>query len=166
MRISENTRYEDFKAFEGVITEESQKALEDAAERVYLGADGFWGLTIEKFLSIQKHGIDVIGWKNDGSVYSKYFIDALQKFIDAFTKSLENLTIQPTPQEQNASSGCLKVTFAEGMLTFVRSYFGLHSFREAEQITLADLILAKKDAYNEAVFNRNMAKQRKKAVKK
>lgn len=165
MRINANTRYEDFSAFEGIITEESRNELEKAAENVYLGADGFWGLTIEKFLSIQKHGIEVIGWKNDGSVYSKFFVDALQKFVDLFTKSLENLTVQPTPQEQKASNGCLKVTFAEGMLTFVHAYFGLHSFREAEQITLGDLLLAKKDAYNEAVFNRNLAKQRNKIKK-
>jgi hypothetical protein len=52
----------------------------------------------------------------------------------------------------------LPVEWQEGMLVFVRAYFGLKSFGEAENVTIGDYLLAKKDEYNSTIFQRNMAK--------
>ena len=53
-----------------------------------------------------------------------------------------------------AASVCYPVEFGESLLLFSREYFQLHSFKEASNINLADLLIAKKDAYNKAAFER------------
>lgn len=86
------------------------------------------------------------------------WLEMFQSFVDDFSKILERLVIQQTPEQKQASANCLPVEWQEGMLVFVRAYFGLKSFGDAENVTIGDYLLAKKDDYNTNVFQRNMAK--------
>ena len=86
------------------------------------------------------------------------WLEMFQSFVDDFSKILERLVIQQTPEQKQASANCLPVEWQEGMLVFVRAYFGLKSFGEAENVTIGDYLLAKKDEYNSTIFQRNMAK--------
>ena len=55
--------------------------------------------------------------------------------------------------------GTMPMTFSESLLIFAQNFFGLKSFKEAEKITLGEIIIAKKADYNKSVFQRNQIKQ-------
>ena len=67
--------------------------------------------------------------------------------------------------EIRAQKTCLKVSVAEGILLFVREYFSLHSFGEAENLPLSDYLIAKKDNYNKVMAQREYAKIQNEKIK-
>lgn len=79
-------------------------------------------------------------------------------FVEELGKVFQRLVVPQTPEQKQAAKGCLSVEWQEGMLIFVRKYFGLHNFTQAEQITIGDFLIAKKDDYNTTIFNRNLHK--------
>ena len=52
----------------------------------------------------------------------------------------------------------LKISWDEAILVFVRDYFGLHSFKDAERITMGEILIAKRATYNREKFQRKLAK--------
>ena len=135
---------------------EMDKIIE-AAPHAVIGAGGYYDLTIAQLAAIVNHNdTTCIVNKADEelTVYEYCTIKGLKEWFEKFVKQIKTLTIPATDQEQRASRACLEVSFVESLLLFARQYFGLHSFREAEQVTLGDVILAKKDAYNKEVFQK------------
>ena len=88
---------------------------------------------------------------------------AFEAFMIDFSTSLNKFTMKPTADEETASAACPPYMANEGLLVFVRQFFGLKNFTEAEKITLADVYLAKKSSYIAALYERrlNEAKDRK-----
>lgn len=78
-------------------------------------------------------------------------------FAKSFAKMMGRLTVPPTPDEQRAQQYCVKMTLAESVLVFAREYYGLPSLHDAERLTVNELVIAKKDAYNKAITQRKLA---------
>lgn len=91
---------------------------------------------------------------NNPSTAEVLWCEHFAEFLKTFSSIITKLTIPQTSDQKRASESCLPIEWQEGMLVFVRRYFGLKSFGEAEKVILADYILAKKDDYNETMFNR------------
>lgn len=68
---------------------------------------------------------------------------------------MQDFALKETAESRQAARGLPQFNETEGLLVFVREYFGLHNFTEAEEVTLADVFLAKKDAFIKASFERN-----------
>lgn len=73
--------------------------------------------------------------------------NALCVFLENFSKMLDDYAGKQTAEQRQAAMGLPGWNDNEGLLVFALNYFSLHSFSEAEKITLADVYLAKKDVY-------------------
>lgn len=146
------SKYADILTF---VTDESHKELMAQAAKIrdpytltlaefFSCCDGDFGCVIKDMINL--------------TTGEALWLEMFQKFVDDFSKILEKLVVPQTPEQKQASANCLPVEWQEGMLVFVRAYFGLKSFGEAENVTIGDYLLAKKDEYNTAIFQRNMAK--------
>lgn len=146
------SKYVDILPF---VTDASRKELMEQAAKI---RDPYT-LTLAEFFACADGDFEcVIKDVANLSTGEALWLDVFKAFMTDFGKILEKLVIPQTPEQKQASANCLPVEWQEGMLVFVRSYFGLKSFTEAENITIGDYLLAKKDEYNTAIFQRNMAK--------
>lgn len=154
MTVNEKTKYAEFEPTEKYLTNDAVADLKQAAERVYVN---MYALTFGQFLRISDGDFsDVLGDMSEPTVLQVYWAKRFKDFQKEFGETLKSTQVKPTPEQQRAADGLPTQTFAESMLTFGRSYFGLHSFREAENLTLGDLIIARRDAYINALYDRRL----------
>lgn len=155
MKIDFSKPYSKYVDILPFVTDESRKVLMEQAAKI---RDPYT-LTLAEFFACcdSDFGCVVKDTKNI-TTGEGLWLEIFRDFVEDFGKILERLVIPQTPEQKQASSNCLPVEWQEGMLVFVRSYFGLKSFSEAENVTIGDYLLAKKDEYNTAIFQRNMAK--------
>lgn len=155
MRVTSKTKYRKFLPYEGLLTTESETALKQQAERVYKPCHT---LTINEFFGVINGDYSVLGDMSDPSVLQVYWLKRFAEYVEIFADACKRTKIEPTPEQKQAAQGCLEMSPAEGMLVFARSYFGLHSLREAGDITINEYIMARKDTYNNALVRRNLEK--------
>lgn len=146
------------------LDDEQIEKVRAAAPEAVLGAGGFYSLTIAQWNRLTTHkDLSVISDKMldplKCNVFEYYTLEELPKFIDKYIKQLERFTLKPDAAEEAAQQVCFKVSPTEGLLLFAREYFGLHSFADAEKVTLGELLLAKKDTYNKQAFQKAYSKQ-------
>lgn len=158
MVVNEQTKWLAFQPFERYLQKGEVERLKAVAPQAVFGRDGYLSLTIADFNQIAMHG-DLTGVLGNRSeleltVFEWYAISGLKEFFEQFAKDLEKFIVKADAKEERAAAACYKTGVVEGMLIFAREYFELHSFAEAERVTLADLLLAKKDTYNRAMFER------------
>lgn len=158
MQVNNNTRWEDVSPVYAILEDASLEGLKESALKRYGVDGGFYGLTIEQLISITSGDLTAFNISGDGSAYEHIFLDELKNFLEKYLEILTSYSIKQTSDEERASKSCAEMTFAESLLIFTRGYFSLHSFTEAGKITLAELLIAKKDAYNTSVFQRMMNK--------
>ena len=164
MRITERTKYAKIAHIEKYFTARTIDGLKSAAEAKY-GA--MYDLPFATFWACQNGDFDHLGDLTNPTVLQIYWCKRFAEFQEDFAKQLQACTLPPSADETAANNGLLPVNFAEAMLVFMQSFFGLHSFKEAEQITLGELLIAKRAQYNRDKFQRNLAAiQRKKFGKK
>lgn len=165
MRITNKTELtEELENQLNCLTDESKNELTDASARFYCGENGYYSLTIADFHALISGSVEVGRFslaEHSHLVFAKFFLQGLANFAKDFVTLLSELTPPPTAEEIRANRNLLPIGIAESLLIFARSFFGLRSFAEAEQITLADLILAKKETYNKIIFERNQAQDSK-----
>lgn len=163
-RITDKTRYADFEATEPYLSERAKKAITARAEAVH---GTMMGMEFGTFWNVCNGDTGNLGDMTRPTVLQVYWLRRFREFADEITKALKGLTPPDTPEAQQASQGTLPVSFGEGMLTFLRQHFGLRSYKEAEKITMGELLIAKRAAYNAEIFRRNMAAiQRRKLSKR
>lgn len=154
------SKYVDILPF---VTDESRKELMEQAAKI---RDPYT-LTLAEFFSCCEGDFGcVIGDIENLTTGEGLWLDCFSDFLSNFEKILKRLLIPQTPEQKQASANCLPVEWQEGMLVFVRSYFGLKSFIEAEKVTLGDYLLAKKDDYNTRLFQTNLAKIQTQKIRK
>lgn len=158
MRVTEETRYADFAEFEKIARDEDLQAVEKAAVKEY---GKFYALTIGEFNRMASQPMDI---ENEPSVLRVYWLRYIERSIKAFATALENLTLPPTAEDMDVIDQLPKMSMAEAMLIFARSYFALHSFSEAERITLGEYLMAKKDEYRNALAERLRAAKMKQKI--
>lgn len=158
MVVNSDTLWIAFAPFEKYLQAGERERLQKAAPLAVIGSDGYLSLTIADFNRVAMHG----DWRSlvsskeeyEMTVFEFYTIAGLKDFFEGYARDLERFTMKPDTKEKKAQSACYKVGAVESMLVFAREYFGLHSFHEAERVTLADLLVARKDAYNKAAFQK------------
>lgn len=156
MRVTSETKYADFQPVERFVTDEQAAKIAQAAEQYYCTP---YDLTFAEFHACSRGDFsNVLGHTEEPTVLQVYWCKAFAKFCKDFAEQLQKLQLPPTPEQERAQSGLLQVDFHEGCLLFIRQYFGLQSFREAEKITIGELYIAKRDAYNTEKFRRNYNK--------
>lgn len=96
--------------------------------------------------------------KDGLTFFAKLYLEKIGDFAKDFCEKYEALTYKPTAEERKAGEACLETNFRENILVFTRNYFSLHSFTSAYEITTGEILIAKKDSYNETAFRRAMSK--------
>jgi hypothetical protein len=155
MLITKATKYKDFQGIEKYVSEKSIQALYAGAEKQF---GGMYDLEFGSFWECSNGNFEgVLGDMQEPTVLQVYWMKRFEKFVEEFAEQLKGLTITPNADEQRASAGMLKVGWAEAMLIFLKDYFGLHNFKDAERITIGEILIAKRAAYNRDTFQRNLA---------
>lgn len=154
MRVTERTLYATIQPLEKYLAEDMVEKLKRAAEN-HLG--GMYDLEFATFWACCSDDFSHLGDMRNPTVYQVYWCKRFEDFVKEFTAALKALQLPPTADERQASEGLLKATFGEAMLVFMQQWFGLKSYREAERITMGDLLIAKRAAYNQDKFRRAMA---------
>lgn len=156
MTITPATLYSEFQPVEFAVSETERAKIAEAAEAFYFGDGGFWSLSVGDFIDITNGDIEKV-CKQDGSVFAVYALRRFADFASTFVAAVEALVVPQTAEERAAMAVCREVTTAEAMLIFTRNYFGCQSFKQAATVSLGDYLIARKDAYNNAVAERKMA---------
>lgn len=147
------------------LKDEDKSKLIEAAQRVF---GSYWSMSLSDFLECQKGDFSCIGIGKRGecTVFAQYvWATGFAPFVESFVKTMKSLEVKQSGDEKRASASCLPLSFEEASIVFLQSYFGLHSFDEALRISLADYIIAKKSAYNKAIFERRMAEIQRQRLK-
>lgn len=168
MRVDARTRYEGkFQWLEPSLADGERGRLSDAAARSLFGEGGYWSMTVAEFFKVLNGDASVLIRDGGKSVFDVYALKGFDQFVKDFTDAMARLTPARTSQEAMAAASCVKMTFEQSLYVFARAYFGLPSFGMVDDLPLADILLAKTDAYNKAVFDRamiNMASKKKGAT--
>lgn len=169
MQVKNDTRYLDAAALLTVATEDTLRKIREAAPYVVLGSGGYYDMTLGQFGALLQGAepLDVFarGSYEDLTVFEYYTIAGLADFIKQYSEQLVKLT--PQPDNGDVKPSTLPMSATEALLVFAREYFGLQSFAAAEKTTLADLLIAKKDAYNKIMVQRaQIAAMKRKGIKK
>lgn len=164
MLISDKTKYADFQGVEKYVTAKSIEAIKRAAEAKF---GEMYDLTFADFYACANGDFSRIGEMKDPTVLQVYWCKRFAEFVEDFAKQLKNTVVPMTPEEKTANESLLSVSFGEAILTFLQQWFGLRSYKEAEKITLGELLIAKRAAYNRDMFSRKINEiQRRKFSKK
>lgn len=154
MTITNKTKHAEFQPVEKYLEESAVADLKKASEREYTN---MYDLTFGQFLRVSDgYFSDVLGDMSEPTVLQIYWIKRFEDFQREFGDAIKGTQVQPTKEQAEAMEGLPKQTFAESMITFARSYFGLHSFSEAENLTIGELIIARRDAYISAIYERRL----------
>ena len=162
MRITERTKYAKIAHIEKYFTAQTIDGLKSAAEAKY-GA--MYDLPFGTFWACQNGDFSHLGDLSNPTVLQIYWCKRFADFATDYAKQLQACTLPPTADETAANNGLLPVSFGEAMLVFIQSFFGLRSFKEAEQITTGELLIAKRAQFNRDKFQRNFAAIQRKKIK-
>lgn len=168
MKINPSEPYIKYVDILNHCNEETMQAFRKDAERVY-GSP--WALRIKDFFALSEGDLTYIGITSKeqtifASVRQYVWITEFREMAEQITNMLKTFTIPQSAESQRAAVKCIKMGFKEATLIFIRSYFGLKSFGEAENISVADFIVAQKDEYNTAIFKHTMAEIQHAKIKK
>lgn len=161
MKIDGQTKYEDFQAIEAAMTEESKQEIKRASEAYYKSC---YELTIDEFFGVVAGNYEILGDMSKPSVLQVYWLKRFTEFCEEFARACERLSIKD-PEAEKYNAGCVKFEPQEGMLVFLREYFGLPSFYDAGKRTIGEYLTARKDRYNALVMRRNQEAEMKRKMK-
>lgn len=154
MRITKDTPFAAIASVEKYITEKSADALKKAAEDEF---GSMYDLTFGQFWACSNGDFSILGDLAIPTVLQVYWKKRFEDFVNEFADALKKLTLPQKPDEARASQGLVKISWDEGILVFVQQWFGLKSYKEAEQITMGEILIAKRAQYNRDKFQRQMS---------
>ena len=157
MKIDEKTKWSEVENTYDYWTNETKEYVLQRVCEMH-GLTDFYEMKIGTFLNIANGNVEELNIKEDGTAFEMIFVIELKNFVQRVIEILNEFTLPQTFDEKSASKKCADLTFVESILIFVRSYFNLSSFEQAENLRICDLLIAKKDAYNNAVFQKEMIK--------
>lgn len=155
MRITERTLYATIEPIEKYFRPKMEENIMRAAEGKF---GGMYDLEFATFWACAGGDFSHLGDMRNPTVLQVYWVKRFNKFVEEITQALKGLTLTPTDEERKASEGLLKVTWGEGILVFLQQWFGLKSYKEAEKITIGELLIAKRAQYNQDLFRRKLSK--------
>lgn len=142
------------KEIDDLITDAGKKSLEAVAVSSY---GSFTDLTIGQWIRCSQGDYSCILGELTGSWLQVYWLRYFADEAKRLPETLENLSAKMGADEQRACEALMKSSLVESVLVFVRNYFGLPSFRAVEDLTIGELLIAKKAAYNEATYNKALS---------
>lgn len=154
MRIDKTTKYREFEPIEKYIWDSQKKAITNAAESLY---GHMYDLEFGEFWNVANGDFSRLGGLDDPTVFQMYWLKRFDEFTKEFAETLNKLSIKQTTEEKRAAEGCLRISWGESVLVFLQKFFGLKSFKEAEKITLGELLIAKRAQYNDDLFARRIS---------
>lgn len=155
MRITEKTKYAIFEHVEKYLTDDAVVSLKQAAERKY-GA--MYDLQFGTFYNCTQGDFSHLGNLDTPTVLQVYWCKRFADFAQEFANALKAVEIQQETDEKRASQGLLKTDWGESMLVFLQQWFCCRSYKEAEQITVGELLIAKRAQYNQDKYRRQYAR--------
>lgn len=166
MLITEKTKISEIAPFIPYFEQSSIEELKRAAEGKY-GSP--WALTLGEFFTISEGDYSCIGvdfaHPDQITAIQYYWMKSFKDMANSLKAAIDRLTVPQTPNAKIASAGCRKMSFQESVKVFCREYFGLSSFKAVDDLTLDDFLLARKDSYNRAMFDKTMAEIRERNIK-
>ena len=84
----------------------------------------------------------------ENAYYYVCFVENLRRFLNDYYTKLSKLQIAKTDIDAYAQAGNEKFYGTENCLIFARSYFGLKSFEEAENVDVQEYLLASRDNFS------------------
>lgn len=166
MKIDRDTRYNDFAPFASLLAEGEEIRLQKAAVEDKFGPDGFMAMTLGDMLAAMRGDTAPLLTDKGATVFDVFRVKAFKGFVDELIAVLRSTSMPPTAEDGALRNGTLDSTFEESVYVFCRAYFGLPSFGQVDTLKVADYILARRDDYNRAVVDRNMASAIKKGGKR
>lgn len=154
MRIDNTTKYREFEPIEKYVPDSQKKSITNAAESLY---GCMYDLEFGEFWNVANGDLSRLGSLEDPTVFQVYWLKRFEEFTKEFAETLNKLSVKQTTDEKRAAEGCLKVSWGESILVFLQKFFGLNSFKEAEKITLGELLIAKRAQYNDDLFARRIS---------
>lgn len=161
MRINVKSAY--VADVDELLKDEARAAIEAEAIKEY---GSFTALTLGKWIECTSGDYSCVLGDIHGTFLQVYWLKLFERETKVFVEALTKLSPKMDASEQRAASGLLKTTLAESLLVFVRNYFGLPSFKAAEDITLGEILIAKKASYNDTIFRKALSKIQTETAKK
>lgn len=156
MLITQETKYKEVADAEKYFTPQGVEELKKAAEDVY---GSMYDLTFSTFHACANGDFSgIFADVKDPTVLQVYWCKRFADFVQEFAEALQKMQAPQTPDEKKAAKGLLKTDWAEGLLVFLQGFFGLRSFKEAENITVGEILIAKRARFNEDMYRRNLSK--------
>lgn len=152
MKIDEDTLYAEYASYVPYISKQDQQRVAQAAQQKY---GNYYALDFDTFFGILGGDYSVIGDRTKGTAFQVLWMQGFAQFVETLSKTLEKLTIKPTTRQARAQEGTYAFDFKSNVLLFLRSYFGLHSFKEAGRLTIGEYLTARQDTYNSQLIQRN-----------
>ena len=84
----------------------------------------------------------------ENAYYYVCFVENLRRFLNDYYTKLSKLQIAKSDIDAYAQAGNEKFYGTENCLIFARSYFGLKSFEQAENVDVQEYLLASRDNYS------------------
>ena len=140
-----------------VMTDESKAQALSLARDVYGNYDD---LTLMQFLQLTEGDYTHIGIENPERVEvgQLLWMQGFADFCKIFANLCNRMQVPESPESRAAHNGEMPLSTREGMLIFARSYFGFHTFEEAANtVTVGEYVVARKDTFNTAIYNKNRA---------
>lgn len=154
MRIDKNTKYREFEPIEKYVPDSQKRAITNAAESLY---GCMYDLEFGEFWNVANGDLSRLGNLENPTVFQRYWLKRFEEFTKEFAETLNKLSVKQTSEEKRAAEGCLKVSWGESVLVFLQKFFSLKSFKEAEKITLGEILIAKRAQYNDDLFARRIS---------
>lgn len=154
MRITERTLYATIQPVEKYFKDSMQDEIMRAAEAKF---GCMYDLEFATFWACAGGDFSNLGEMKNPTVLQVYWVKRFNKFVTEFAQTLKGLTLKPTADEAKAGQDLLQVTWGESVLVFLQQWFGLKSYKEAEKITMGELLIAKRAQYNQDLFRRRLA---------
>lgn len=164
MQVTCITKYSEFEDKEKYLTEKSVQDLKTQAEEIF---GKVYGLDFDTFRECYDGNFEaVLGSMSEPTVLQVYWIKRFRDVSEEFAKAVKTMTLPQTADELAASKGLISMTWDESILVFCQQFFGLHSYKEAGKLTLGEILIAKKAAYNREKFQRQMTELQRKKLSK
>lgn len=160
MQITKKTKWLKLSPLWALLTDKQRDEVMNVAEKE-LGT--MWQLQLIQFFACINGDFKVINLTKetkdeDVTVLQYVWVLRFQEFVTQLTELLEKLVLPETMDSKNASKGLVHLTFEESVYSFCREFFGLHSFNEADTLTMHEYLLARTIQYNKELYQNNMNK--------
>lgn len=156
MVVTNTTKWAELAILWDSLADGERERLKEVAPTAVIGRDGYYTLTIAQFAQLSERGdlSAIVDAGKELTAFEYLTLEGLPEFVERYTTQLLAFVVPMSAEEKRAANACPKVGVIEGLLMFARDWFHLNYYRDAEQVTLAELLLAKKEAYSRAMFQR------------